>query len=109
LLVFESVLLRISNFYRIAIKYSEQSERASELKWKLHDIRLLRLQIALIQDAVEKLEPAWVKYLGQHKKVPLSHSTYADVAREGYKLWKEEEERRRTDSIIETPSIARDV
>lgn len=94
---FENVLLRISNIYKLTIKYSEQTERAGELKWRLNDIRMLRLQIALIQDSIEKFEPGWIKYLGQHKKVPLNHATYADVAREGYTMWKEEEARRRMD------------
>jgi hypothetical protein len=99
LIAFENVLLRISNTYKLAIKYSEQGGRADELNWRMQDIKMLRLQIALVQDSIEKFEPNWTKYLGQHEKVVLNHATYADVTRDGYQMWKEEEARRRQAEI----------
>lgn len=95
----ENVLLRINNFYRLTTKYSEQTDRADELRWRIDDIRLMRLQIALLQDAVEKFEPGWVKYFGKHSKIKLDHSTYADVLKSTHALWKEEEARRRAEEI----------
>ena len=95
----ENVLLRIANFYRLTTKYSEQTERADELNWRMHDIQLMRLQIALLQDAVEKFEPSWVEYFGEHSKIELDDTDYADALRGQNALWKEEEVRRRAEGF----------
>jgi hypothetical protein len=97
-LLFETVLLRLSNFYKLMIRYSEQKERSDELKWRMSDIQLMRLQIALLKDAVEKFEPAWTKAFTQHRKIPLDDSTYADVMTTTYKLWVAEEAHRRANA-----------
>ncbi len=93
--LFEDVLLRLGNFYRLTIKYSEQTDRADELRWRLHDIGMMRLQIELLKDAVKKFEPAWVRYFGDHVDIGLDNSSYADVLRSTHDLWKQEEARRR--------------
>ena len=92
---FEDVLFRLGNFYRLTIKYSEQTDRTDELKWRLHDIRMMRLHIELLKEAVKKFEPAWVKYFGNHVDIGLDNSSYADVLRSMHDLWKEEEAHRR--------------
>lgn len=97
-ILFENVILRLSNFYRLMTRYAEQTERSGELNWRMNDIKIMRLQIGLLKDAVEKFEPAWAKVFQQHKKMPLDNSTYADVMRSSYKLWLDEEATRRENS-----------
>jgi hypothetical protein len=94
-LFFEPVILRLSNLYKLMIKYSEQKERSDELTWRISDIRMLRLQIALLKDAIEKFEADWAQVFSQHKDIALDNSTYADVIRDAYKLWLKEEASRR--------------
>jgi hypothetical protein len=98
-LLFETALLRLALFYKLTIQYSEQAERSGELKWRMHDLGLMRLQLGLLKDSLEKFEPAWAKLLGEHKKLPLDNSTYANSMQESHKFWLEEEARRRSEQV----------
>lgn len=96
---FDLVLLRISLLYKNMTRYSEQVERADELTWRMHDIRMIRLQIALLQHAIKAFEPAWAATFGDHPEVLLDDTSYADVMRGIRQLWAEEETRRRLDRV----------
>ena len=94
-LLFETVIFRLSNFYKTLTQYTEQKERSDELSWRMHDIRLMRLQISLVKHAVNGFEPAWTRIFGQHRQIPLDETSYADVMKSGYASWVAEEASRR--------------
>jgi hypothetical protein len=91
----EGLIARARNLYVSLNRFREQPERADELKWRLSDVRMIRLQVELFRDAVRSFEPAWVKYFGEHPVVPLDPTTFAQLWQEMRRDWLTEEECRR--------------
>jgi hypothetical protein len=96
---FEKPLLYLKVFYRQVTSYSERPpERADELNWRLHDLRLMRIQLTHLKNAIAAFEPAWASGFTEHRPVAIDASTYADILRSDRAMWLEEEARRRAEA-----------
>jgi hypothetical protein len=88
--------LYLKVFYRLVTAYSERAtERSDELKWRLHELRLMRIQLAHVKNAVVAFEPDWATSFTAHKVVAVDATTYADMLRSDRAMWLEEEAHRR--------------
>ena len=96
---FERPILYLKVFYRLIETYSERGpERADELKWRLHDLALMRIQLTHLRNAATAFEPRWAAGFTIHKPIPIDDTSYADMLRTDRAIWLKEEERRRAEA-----------
>lgn len=90
---FQKLIERLRLYVDQLTEFRQERQRADEEKWRIHDLRLANIQLALVKRALDRFAPN----LGQKLRTPkvsLGDDTWADQLDQQLSAWLAEEQRR---------------